>query len=154
METNNKIDLNAQIQPSFLGGVKCRFFSQYYGVKCMYISGVGLVKVGSGAWNLKHPDFFLKLKPLSEITEEDAIEVLKLIYPKTRNIESNCIRFFRESYGSPRVNQYYKEDIERYVNIHPNLERIAIDYLRSKGYALPFMEYSLEDLISFGWMRV
>jgi len=29
-----------------------------------------------------------------------------------------------------------------------------IDYLRSKGYALPFMEYSVEDLISFGWVRL
>ena len=42
--------------------VKCRFFAQYWGTKTMYVGGVGLVEIGKGGWNLKHPDFFLKLK--------------------------------------------------------------------------------------------
>jgi hypothetical protein len=27
------------------------------------------------------------------------------------------------------------------------------DYLRSKGYALPFMEYTVDNLVSFGWVQ-
>ena len=32
--------------------------------------------------------------------------------------------------------------------------RIKKDFLRSKGYAVPFMEYSVEDLVSFGWVQL
>lgn len=32
--------------------------------------------------------------------------------------------------------------------------RIEKDFLRSKGYAVPFMEYSVDDLVSFGWVRL
>lgn len=34
------------------------------------------------------------------------------------------------------------------INLH------AVDYLRSKGYAIPFMEYSVEELVNLGWMRL
>ena len=30
----------------------------------------------------------------------------------------------------------------------------VIDFLRSKGYAVPFMEYSVDDLVSFGWVQL
>ena len=35
-----------------------------------------------------------------------------------------------------------------------NFQQNQVDYLRSKGYALPFMEHSVEDLVSFGWVRL
>jgi hypothetical protein len=35
-----------------------------------------------------------------------------------------------------------------------NFQQNQVDYLRSKGYALPFMEYSVEDLVSFGWVKL
>jgi len=46
--------------------VRSRFFAQYWGTKSLYIGGVGLVELGTGGWNLKHPDFFLQLKPISK----------------------------------------------------------------------------------------
>lgn len=64
---------NAEAQQLNIADVKCRFFAQYWGVKCMYVGGVGLVEIGNGGWNLKHPDFFLELKPLSKLSDEDAI---------------------------------------------------------------------------------
>ena len=112
--------------------VKCRFFAQYWGTKTMYVGGVGLVEVGKGGWNLKHPDFFLQLKPLSKITDEDAISMYRGL---ERNYESS--------------NQF----LEDYKSIG-FLEQSEVDYLRSKGYAVPFMEYSVDDLISFGWVRL
>jgi len=30
----------------------------------------------------------------------------------------------------------------------------ALDYLRSKGYAVPFRNYTLQQLISFGWLKL
>lgn len=56
---------------------KAKYFSQYYGQKVMYVGGVGLVEVGNGGWNFKHPDFFLELKSLSSISDSDMILLLK-----------------------------------------------------------------------------
>lgn len=120
--------------------VKCRFFAQYYGTKTMYVGGVGLVEIGTGGWNLKHPDFFLQLKPLSKITDEDIINVWDLIYDKTRSNEVKLIQWKEQDF------LYALVDVKQTIK--------AVDYLRSKGYALPFMEYSVEDLISFGWVQL
>lgn len=57
---------------------KAKFFAQYWGTKTLYVGGVGFKEIGKGGWNLKHPDFFLQLKPLSQITDEDVIQVARL----------------------------------------------------------------------------
>lgn len=67
-KTHEKVSTE-QEKPSIIAGVRCRFFAQYWGVKALYVGGVGLEKVGEGGWNLKHPQFFLKLKPLSAISD-------------------------------------------------------------------------------------
>ena len=112
--------------------VKCRFFAQYWGTKTMYVGGVGLVEVGKGGWNLKHPDFFLQLKPLSKITNEDAISMYRGL---ERNYESS--------------NQF----LEDYKSIG-FLEQSEVDFLRSKGYAVPYMEYSVDELVKIGWVQL
>ena len=112
--------------------VKCRFFAQYWGTKTLYVGGVGLVEIGKGGWNLKHPDFFLQLKPLSKITDEDAISMYRGL---ERNYESS--------------NQF----LEDYKSIG-FLEQSEVDFLRSKGYAVPFMGYSVDDLVKIGWVQL
>ena len=112
--------------------VKCRFFAQYWGTKTLYVGGVGLVEIGKGGWNLKHPDFFLQLKPLSKITDEDAISMYRGL---ERNYES--------------ANQF----LEDYKSIG-FLEQSEVDFLRSKGYAVPFMEHSVDELIKMGWVQL
>ena len=112
--------------------VKCRFFAQYWGTKTLYVGGVGLVEIGKGGWNLKHPDFFLQLKPLSKITDEDAISMYRGL---GRNYES--------------ANQF----LEDYKSIG-FLEQSEVDFLRSKGYAVPFMGYSVDELVKMGWVQL
>ena len=124
--------------------VKCRFFAQYWGTKTMYVGGVGLVEIGTGGWNLKHPDFFLQLKPLSKITNEDAVKIAQ-IFGMTEDLEFIgiilCTTMFDNSEKESETVLY-------------NSNAKAVDYLRSKGYALPFMEYSVEDLVELGWVRL
>ena len=112
--------------------VKCRFFAQYWGTKTLYVGGVGLVEIGKCGWNLKHPDFFLQLKPLSKITDEDAISMYRGL---ERNYES--------------ANQF----LEDYKSIG-FLEQSEVDFLRSKGYAVPFMGYSVDELVKMGWVQL
>jgi hypothetical protein len=136
MDKTSNLEQNPPLQQA---AVKCRFFAQYWGVKCMYVGGVGLVEIGTGGWNLRHPDFFLELKPLSKLTDKDAIEVSKIWGSKVESkILGNII--------SIRIGTKGESEVRNSIGV--------IDFLRSKGYALPFMEYSIEDLVSFGWVRL
>jgi hypothetical protein len=129
--------------------VKCRFFAQYWmqdvktseknqkkGLKPLQINAHSLQYVDS--------DSFLELKPLSKISNEDAIEVAK-IFGMKEDLEFIgkilCTTMFDNSDSETETVLY-------------NSNAKAVDYLRSKGYALPFMEYSVDDLISFGWVRL
>ncbi len=131
--------------------IKARIFAQYYGVKVMYVGGVGLVEVGNGGWNLKHPDFFLQLKPLSSISDEDAFECLKI-----KNKYSNSMPFVkiklkeRHNYSIQFICSYHKfSDNVEFLNLY-DFTVPVYQYLQSKSYALPYMEYSVEDLIKAG----
>lgn len=116
--------------------VKSRFFAQYWGTETLYVGGVGKVEVGNGGWNLKHPDFFLQLKPLSKITDKDAEYIMQL-----------------EGF----IDGFLSDDFLNFLNDlkkgHCNKFQV-VDYLRSKGYALPFMEYSIDDLVLFRWLQL
>ncbi len=141
-------DLNNSLPPSLnIADVKCRFFVQYWGVKCMYVGGVGLVEIGTGGWNLKHPDFFLELKPLSKLTDDDAIEYFDILWHETHKLKS---KEFKIEYGKDWANSILAE---RFGFIPSNILH-GIDFLRSKGYAIPFMEYSVEMLVDAGWVRL
>ena len=130
------ISKNTELQQSCIAAVKSRFFAQYWGTKTLYIGGVGKVEVGNGGWNLKHPDFFLQLKPISKITDKDAEHIMQL-----------------EGF----IDGFLSDDFLNFLNDlkkgHCNKFKV-VDYLRSKGYALPFMEYSVDDLVSFRWVQL
>ena len=120
--------------------VKCRFFTQYWGQKVvahtedLKLNGIKEVRYEPRTLiNFKEIETScIVLKPLSKITDEDAISMYRGL---ERNYES--------------ANQF----LEDYKSIG-FLEQSEVDFLRSKGYAVPFMEYSVEDLISFGWVRL
>ena len=106
--------------------VKCRFFAQYWGQ----------------LYEFKKGNERLILHDLKNITDEDAIHVAK-IFGMTEDFEFTgkilCNTIF---YNSESETTLYNSNAK------------AVDYLRSKGYALPFMEYSVKDLVSFGWVRL
>jgi hypothetical protein len=121
--------------------VKCRFFAQYWGTKTMYVGSVGLVEIGTGGWNLKHPDFFLELKPTKRLTDNEAIELGKILNVKDDEVIGILI-------SDEFLNTMTNVKSGGVINLH------AVDYLRSKGYAIPFMEYSVDELVNLGWVRL
>ena len=124
--------------------VKCRFFAQYWGQKVMKKNIKGLENFYS------EPDgfirsmtidsnLFLELKPLSKITKKDLEKI------GFGNIGNKKVTFNFQNY-----NYCWSSS----CGMYGTLILKHIDYLRSKGYALPYMEYSVEDLVSFGWVRL
>ena len=78
---------------------------------------------------------WLELKPLSSITDEDAIKVAEYSYTH-----------LNETYAD-----WAKKMIISGQLIH---SQYVTDYLRSKGYALPWIGLSVEHQIEYGWIKL
>jgi hypothetical protein len=123
------------IKPDMTVEAKARFFALYWGQEVLKAS-VYTHEV-SAAYNLKHKSFYLSLKPLSSITGVDTFEI-------------------------GRILQVYPEDVVPWLNgdsVHEDFQSAftfqhAIDYLRSRGYALPFMGWSVEQMVEAGWIKL
>ena len=120
---------------------------KYFGTNTLYVGGVGLQVVGYGGWNLKHPDFHLELKHLSQITDKDAIEYFNILWGEHHHGKSDD---FKIEYGKDWANSITSQ---RFGLIPANMLH-GYDFLRSKGYALPFMQYSVDDLVMMGWIKL
>ena len=128
---------------------KARFFAQYWCVKCLKNELLNQLipaqKVDKSNCN-GLPQQFLELKPLSQIGDEDAIHGLKLII-SSRN---------SSAFDYCKSQNYSIEQMVNYFNRHLvyDFKLILTDYLRSKGYALPWMDLSVEDLVEYGWIKL
>lgn len=119
---------------------KAMFFAQYWGVKCLKNTllnpDIPSHKVEIG--NCKGlPQQFLELTPLSDITDEDAKKIAVLAYKISRgDIVSG------------------KEYLHQFDKVNASYPTIISDFLRSKGYALPYMGLSVDKLIEYGWVKL
>lgn len=82
----------------------------------------------------------LELKPISHLSNEDAQEIM--------NIEN-----FEGEFNSNLVDNSFLEFLIDITQGRCNKFHI-IDFLRKKGYAIPYMGYSVEDMVSFGWIKL
>ena len=142
---------------------KERYFAAHWGQKCYDTYGL-LDYINARAF-LEHNLYYghLELIPLSSITDEDAIEVARILtgisINEARVVMSNRMREIRW--------QHY------YVHLFPDLSGSIInteakweegldyyrlpkvyDYLRLKGYALPYGNRTVEELIELGWLKI
>lgn len=130
---------------------------------------------------------FINLKLVSDISDEDAIEVAKLMLGngdkqylnlmsdfevirndeilKTREPQTIEINFmanlFADKIEKTRLTIYtdivsfylgYFRKTHKSLPLHGFLR--VIDYLRSKGYALPYMGISVDEMIEFDWIKI
>ena len=129
--------------------IKVKIITQYYGQKVMYVGGIGLVEIGYGGWNLRHPDFYLQLKSLKDISDDDAIEVAKIFGYK----ETDTLPLFVLKQKGRSISERFID--KQYASINGFTYIIQIyQYLQSKGYALPYGDYSVEDLVELGIIKL
>lgn len=105
---------------------KARFFALYYDQKVLCIRKSNEPKLYVG-----FDDFIPKEKLLTDYLE---LKPLSLITDEERHILMDI-----------KANE---EEYEEYLALH------SADYLRSKGYALPYMGLSVETMIEYGWIKL
>ena len=142
---------------------KQRFFAQYWGQLYYddFYSGFRTLNgLMIGQIDLKNTNDYLELTPLSMISDEHAIEVAKILHGDEGDFEI----VFNAS-GNTSVSAYgrpsYAPCIEIMWNGNVSYEQAlelqishAYDYLRSKGYALPWMGVTVEQQIEWGWVKL
>lgn len=116
---------------------KAKLFAQYWGQK-VFINALNkaffIQKVGSSymtKYGVEHRCIYLK--PLSSITDEVAEMVSGLMHwgKDPKSVRNTIVLLNLNSFPA-----------------------IVIDYLRSKGYAVPFLGMSVEQLVDFGWIKL
>lgn len=148
---------------------KAKFFGQYYGQERLkwHDKGVVLEVIWSDLNNDLKENHFLELKSISSISDEDAEEISKISIsrdPISINIKRNesdyaDIEIENISEHSTwtlfisGIDVYFKCGTSRNEN-DSNLILAVYDYLRSKGYALPYMDLSVEKLVEYGWIKL
>lgn len=176
---------------------KAKFFALYWGQEIFRYRNVD--KISPQAINI-HVDYYtlnptvvfefgyIVLKPLSSISDEDAIEVAKICHQmdngweivKRNNTEFGSVHLHRKGnvndiyhtsitfhYAEVIANHHFlKTEDDDAVSFKVNIGKInltekkpvpyiaIVDYLRSKGYALPWMGLSVEEMVEAGWIKL
>ena len=141
---------------------KAKFFDQYWGQKVLSdISNSGNKEIypvdTSNMYGIDRS--YLELKPLSQISDEDVIQGIMITYNKTYEdlgeiLEVKHYNTF-SSITTTRAGQNFKTHRSfHHWNGDRKIGSMECDYLRSKGYALPYMDLSVEDLVEYGWVKL
>lgn len=131
---------------------KAKFFAQYWGqdILCSDMYGDGGTIYSATMKDSSIKNEWLELKPLSDIRDEDAIEVCNIVHNKAyvfTNVEIHHGKLFVRrllgfKFGNLTDNNY-----------KPDITSRVVDFLRSRGYLVPWMGLSCEELIEAGWAK-
>lgn len=138
-----------QVIKTITNEVKAKIFAQYYGVKCFRNEFYDKQDLDSSeiidrtfAFVFTH-NGYLSLKSLDNIIDEDAIELFNLMFSKQHLDKTND---FKLELGKSWVSAYLR-NVDTFA---PFNYIYGFQFLQSKGYALPYMNYSVEDLVELG----
>jgi len=144
MKTQNQNSESTETQSCQMA-VKSRFFAQYYGQEILrwhqWTETTPNSKVDLSIPAIEKGGWFINLKKLPKITDEEAKEIARI-----ENFEYDTV-----------IDIIVSDDFLELLNdikLGKCNKFYVVDFLRSKGYAIPFIEYSVEDLVSFGWVQL
>lgn len=137
---------------------KGRFFAQYYGQEVYNPNDGNPIVMVSALTLMDVHNYHLLLKPLSAITDEDAIEVYRLYFGSDTAMDftgDTGSAYFQPKRVTPddfyvqRIisgEDYETGDFQKVIEV--------TDFLRSKGYAMPWMGLSVEEMIVANWIKL
>lgn len=130
---------------------KSKFFAQHWMQHYTFIQGSSFT-INERAFPLDN-DCFIILKSLKIISIDELIFLQK---DKYESYQGKEIKLLDIIYGKEnRIVIEVKISKEKAaVTYGFELRPDHIDYLRSKGYALPYMRLSIEKQIEYGWIKI
>lgn len=125
---------------------KAKFFANYWKQKICW-DNAGIANEPWLNYNWGEIDkLHLELTPLSQITEDDLKHLSKIDLVSSGEYDDTVTDLDLIKFG-----QF------EFLNSERDLKYLlpeAVDFIRSKGYALPWMDLSVEDLVEYGWVKL
>ncbi len=128
--------------------IKITIFAQYWMQKIGITKYTNRLQINRS--NIGNIDK-ISVKPLSDITHEDAIELAKIHWLDSIIEPSNILILPKGS--DLTIIEYKKTEYDSdYLWLENKMEKklCIFQYLQSKGYALPYLNYSVEELVEAG----
>ena len=145
-----ELSKNNQVPQCDKTAVKCRFFAQYYGQEILrwhqWAEETPDSKVDLSIPAIEKSGWFIKLKPLSKITNEDAEKLqytLVNVVGLDGLIRQNSIELVKEV-----VSNY--EQIDCLFMLPSSFADLA----RELGYAIDWNNYKVSKQIELGWVQL
>ena len=126
---------------------KAIFFAQYWGREVLMdvTNGGKLTSYVIEPSNMyRIEESHLELKPLSQLTDEDAIEIAKYYYGE-KHVETHPGDHFKYI-------RAVKEDITN--KLHGVTAIQITDYLRRHGYAILYSTLTVNKQLEYGWVKL
>lgn len=157
--------------------LKIKFISQYLGQEVVPFlntdNDIKIIELTPSMLVQNIDDLHLMLTPLSLITNEDVIGVAKIYHPgndRCKILQKNNLCFVVDVDSSSSTDYSLEIDLDfsrpynynyensfhqrQYKSGLTDLSHIRVyQYLQSKGYALPWNNYSVEELINKEWIK-
>lgn len=138
---------------------KAKFFAQYWGQKVFKTSLKQEIPHKNNFGKSIQFNDFIELKPLSQISDEDVIQGITYLYNITREELWEILEIKHYDTFSSITTIGIGCNFKTSRSIHhwrgtKKIGSVEADYFRSKGYALHYMDLSVEDLIDYGWIKL
>lgn len=129
---------------------KAKFISQYWGQNVVshdeYPEGSRNLVDGALIKKFSEEEYYLYLKRLEDINDKD----LEKIY----HIHSEIIGYdYTMDFQSPLIMAKHWKDNDLNWEKTVFKYRKTVDYLRSEGYATPFIDLSISKLLEIKWIK-
>lgn len=143
---------------------KAKLFAQYWGQEIIYSEDYYPNKYPVNSSSLAiiledNNSTSLCLKDISSITDTDAIQSISIregweLFKVLSAKDVGCCGLkIRKPYNEGEY--HYNEDGYQYSIDWLNISQAnTVDFLRSKGYALPWMGLSVEEMVEAGWIKL
>ena len=140
---------------------KRKFFAQYWGQRnLLHViddDDIHLLLNDEMANDVKN--WLLYLIPLSQISDEDVIQGIMITYNKTYDDLGEILEVKHYNTFSSITTTSAGQNFKTHRSFHHwngdrKIGSKECDYFRSKGYALPWMDLSVEDLVEYGWIKL
>lgn len=120
---------------------KTLFFSTYWNQDIVHrYDKLYSVDVALNEINIE--DAYLLLRPISSMTNEEMIEYFDFLYDRNRS-EFSKIQSIKSDILSDKI-------FNQIMSIAQSIK--ATDYLRSRGFAVPYFDISIKELIDYKWI--
>lgn len=161
------------MKPQLTPELKARFFAQYYGLKVKTTEMSDGQMFNTGPKVTARFGSYLVLRSISSITDEEAIEIAKAAANLTTdwNSSPNKKYFYvtrDKKYKGIEVTEKYSyrsvhiDPVDGEITVYNDDSEISESGLQiwgfqlmlSYGICLPFMGYSVEELVQAGWVKL